>query len=305
MMNKLTGIEAFVLLISADSVLWERLCCRGTDEGGLVCAGSSQGGTQSISLIVALTWSGWGGVQTPLGLQGLVDWLGGGELEVASLLGDHSTLMGRLKLGDQLGLEATGLLWVQVTHLFGDIDQGGDGLVVTLLVTLLNNTAGTANLDGQLLTLGVTNKLAGLLLNIFGGAAGLVHSPALFGALTIAHLLQGPVALLDVLVDGLLLESDLTRLLKVLLTDLLLGWGELRDICVVALLDVLVCAFQDGVLGDSLDGLFFFDTAESGLWVVNTGAEVNSSLDGAAIVLTTLTGGNSPFASVPVTPQVS
>ena len=150
--------------------------------------------------------------------------------------------MSRLQLGHQLGDKAASLLGVEITHLLGRVHQGGDHLVVTLLGALLVGAARPAKLGGQLLALGVRHKLAGLLLHILGGARGLVHSLALLLALAIAHLLHWGVALLYRLVVGLLLESDGTDLLKVLLTHFLLRGGELGDVGVVALLHVLVSA---------------------------------------------------------------
>ena len=87
-----------------------------------------------------------------------------------------------------------------------------------------------------------TYKLSGLFLHILGTAGGLIHSPAFLGSLTIAELLNWLVTLLYSLIHGLLLESDLALLLKVLLADLLLGGAELCDISVVALLHQLVGA---------------------------------------------------------------
>merc|ERR1719226_32489 len=113
--------------------------------------------------IVGLAGGGLGGVQAPLGLQGLVNLLGVAELEVAGLLGDDGALVLGLQLGDELGLEPAGLLGVEVTHLLGDIQERGDNLVVALLRSGLADTASAADLNGELLALGVTNKLAGLL----------------------------------------------------------------------------------------------------------------------------------------------
>ena len=146
-----------------------------------------------------------------------------GELEVAGLLGDDGALMLGLQLGDQLGLEAAGLLGVQVTHLLRHIKEGGDGLVVTLLRSFLGNTSSSTDLNGELLALGVSNKLAGLLLNVLGGTRRLIDGSALLRALTIAHLLQWSVAFLYFFLKSLLLEGDLTFLLKVFLTHFLLS----------------------------------------------------------------------------------
>merc|ERR1719220_2068390 len=132
--------------------------------GGLGLAVGADDLAAGLALLVGLAGGGVGGVQAPLGLQGLVNLFGVAELEVAGLLGDDGALVLRLELGDKLGLEPAGLLGVEVTHLLGDIQERGDNLVVALLRTRLADTAGAADLNGELLTLCVTNKLAGLLL---------------------------------------------------------------------------------------------------------------------------------------------
>ena len=213
----------------------------------------------------------------------------------------------RLELRDQLGLEAAGLLGVQVTNLLRDVNQRCDGLVVALFGSLLGNTPSTANLNWQLLALGVSDKLAGLLLNVLGSAAGLVDSAALLRSLAVANLFQRLVALLDGFVNSLLLECNLTGLLEVFLAHLLLAGLELCDVCVVALLYIFVGALKDGVLGEGRDGLLLLDTAEPSLWVFNTGAEVDAGGGcGLSILLPSLTWGKSAAAApaVPVAPQV-
>ena len=215
--------------------------------------------------------------------------------------------MSWLKLGNQLGLEAAGLLGVQVTNLLRNINQRCDGLVVALFGSLLGNTASTANLNWQLLALGVSDKLAGLLLNVLGSTAGLVDSAALLRSLAVANLFQRLVALLDGFINSLLLECNLTGLLEVFLAHLLLAGLELCDVCVVALLNIFVGALKDGVLGEGSDGLLLLDTAEPSLWVFNTGAEVDAGGGcGLSLLLSSLTWGKSSAAApaVPVAPQV-
>jgi len=268
----------------ASSVGWEGSSLGSLGEDDIGFAGGAKGSSKSIGLIVCLSWTSWGGVQAPLGLQRLLNLLRGGELEVASLLGDHGALVSRLQLGHKLGLEAAGLLGVQVANFLWDVNEGSDGLVVALLWALLGNTASSANLDGELLTLGVANKLAWLLLNVLGSTARLVNGSALFWTLSVANLLQGLVALLDGFVNSLLLEGDLAGLFKVLLAHFLLSWSELRDISVVALFNTFVGALENGVLFQCLDGGFFFDTAQSSLWVVLTVAKVHSALDFLALL---------------------
>ena len=230
----------------------------------------SKRGTKGVLLVVALTWGGGGGVQTPLGGQGTVDLLGGGELQVAGLLGHNGALVLGGQAGDKLGDELANLLGVQVTHLLRDINNTGDHLLVALLFTLSKDTAGAANLNRELFTAGVGNILTGLLLNILGGTGGLVDGLAHFLALTVAFLLHRLVALLNGLVESLLLEGNLTGLLKVLVTDLFLGGHKLGDIGVVALLGVLVCALKDGILLQGLNALLLLYTAETSLGILNT-----------------------------------
>ena len=184
-------------------------------------------GRRSFRLIIGVSGCGRCRIQTPLGQQGLGHLLGLGELEEACLLGHNGALVLGAQLGHQLGDELADLLGVQVAHLLGHINKGSENLVVAFLLSLLEGTAGAADLNGQLLTGSVADKLAGLLLNILGGTGGLVHGSALLGALAVAHLGHGLVALLHGLVERLLLEGDLTSLLKVLLTNLFLNTKDI------------------------------------------------------------------------------
>merc|ERR1719220_1329608 len=163
----------------------------------------SQRSPQRILLVIALSRGGGRGVQTPAGLQGLghLPWLA--KLQVTRLLRHDGALVLRGQLGHQLGHKSAGLLGVEVTLLLGHIHQCCHNLVMALLLSLLIGAASSTNLNRKLLTGSVSNKLAGLLLHILGGAGGLVHSPALLRALTIADLLQGLVALPHGLVEGL------------------------------------------------------------------------------------------------------
>ena len=220
-----------------------------------------------------------------------------GELEVAGLPGDDRTLMLGNEPGSKLCLETAGLLGVQVTLLLRNINQGGDGLVMTLLGAFLSDAASTANLNGKLLAASITfemfalvlchcdnsflvvltNKLAGLLLNITSGAGRFIHSSALLGSLSVADLVQWPVAFLNSLVGGLLSEDDLAPLLKVLLANLLLGRLKGGDIGVVALLIVLVRALEDGILLHREDSLLLLNATKAGLGVILAPSEVNST----------------------------
>ena len=77
----------------------------------------------------------------------------------------------------------------------------------------------------------------------------------------------------------MLFEGDGTSLLEVLLADLLLGRLELGDVGVVTLLHVLVGALQDRLLLQCGDLLLLLHTAQPGLGVLHTAAEVEASLD--------------------------
>ncbi len=147
---------------------------------------------------------------------------------------------------------------------------------MTLLCSLLEDTPGAADLNRQLLALGVADKLARCLFDVLCRAGGFVDGLADLLPLPVADLLRGLVALLNRLVEGLLLEGDLALLLEVLLADLLLGGRELGHVGEVALLGVLVRALQNGLLFEAGDLFQLVDAAEAGLWVVDTGAEVNA-----------------------------
>ena len=253
-------------------------------------AGSSQRWSPGIAFIVQFGWGcgcgrgcGCGcscgcGI-TPLRFEWLFYFLRRAELKVAYLLGDGGALSNRLELGNKLGLEAAGPLWVQVTGLLWDINEGCDDLIVTFFSSLLSNTASSADLNGQFLTVGVSNKLARLHLNVLGGARWFIDSAALFGSLSIANLLKRCVAFLNCLIESLLFKGDLTGLFKVFLADFLLGRRVLCDVAVVTLLNILVCAFKDGVLLDAFDRFFLYNTAESWFGIRLASTEVNSSLD--------------------------
>ena len=185
----------------------------------------------------------------------------------------------------QLGNVPAGLLWVEVTHLLGDINEAGDDLVMALLIPFFKSTASSADLYWQLLTGGVSHELAGLLLHVLGAAGGLVHSLADLLALAVTDLLYRLVALPYGLVKGLLLEGDLAGLLEVLLANLLLGRFELGDVGVVALLDILVSTLQYRLLLQSCDLLLLLHAAQSRLGVLHTAAEVEASLHALLLLL--------------------
>ena len=92
-----------------------------------------------------------------------------GKLEVTDLLGNDCALMLRLQGRNQPGLETASLLWVEIADLLRNIEKRGNFLVMALLRALGGDTSSTTDLNWELLTAGVSNKLAGLLLNILGG----------------------------------------------------------------------------------------------------------------------------------------
>jgi len=199
------------------------------------------------------------------------------ELEDTGLLGYNSALVFRGQFRNKLGHISAGLLRVEITNLFRNINKRSNHLVMTLFRTFFISAASSTDLHRQLLTAGVSYKLARLLLNILGAAAALIHCPALLRSLTIAHLLNRFVTLLHSLIECLLFEGDTAELLKVLLTHLLLTGFELSDVGVVTLLCVLVSALQDGLLLNAGHCLLLVHTAESSLLVRDTPTEVNSS----------------------------
>merc|ERR1719264_1843470 len=247
----------------------------------------SEGSPQGVVLVVGLSRGRRGGVEAPFGQERLwhLAWLR--ELEHAGLLWHNCALMLWTQPWHQLCHESAGLLRVEVTHLLWHVDQGGNGLIMALLRALLKGAPCSTDLNRKLFTAGVPDKLAGLLLHILGGAGGLVHRPALLGPLTVANLLCRPVALPHRLVEGLLLERDLARLLKVLLAHLLLAGLELGDVGVVALLGVLVGALQDRLLLNGGHLLLPLNTAESSLRVGLASAEVDPTLDSPVLLSST------------------
>jgi len=198
--------------------------------------------SKSIGFIIGFTRGSFSWVKTPLGLEGLCHLLGCGELKNTSFLGDNCALVLGREAGDKLGLVPAGLLWVQVTNLFGNINNRGKDLVMAFLWSFFEGTSSPTNLNWKFLTPSISNELAWLFLDILGCAGRLIHSLANLFSLTVAHLLSWPVALSHCLVESLLLESDLTGLLKVFFTNLLLRRLEFCDISVVTLLGVLVSA---------------------------------------------------------------
>jgi len=249
--------------------------------------GGSQRCGLSLRFVIRFPWGGGGWVQAPFGQERFVNLLGLGEFQGTGFLGHNGALVLGLQLGDKLGDEPAGFLWVEIANLLRNIHKGSDDLVMALLLSLLKSTTSTADLNWKLLTGSISHKLAWLLLNILGATGGFIHSSAFLWSLSIANLLHGFVALLHGLVVCLLLEGDGALLLKVLLANLFLAWGELSDVGVVTLLYILVGTLQDWLLLKTCHCLFLFHTAKTSFWVFLTSTEVNASLN-SSIVLSSL-----------------
>ena len=205
--------------------------------------------------------------------------LGLAEFYCAGLLGNRGALVLGSQLRDKSGGESAGLLGVEVTLLLRNINYRGCHFVVTLLNSLLKGTASSTDLHGKFLTGGVSHELTRLFLHILGAAGGLVHSLTDLLPLAVTDLLYRFVTFPHSLVESLLFEGDGASLLEVLLADLLLGRLELGDVGVVTLLHILVSALQDRLLLQGGHLLLFLHTAEPGLGVLHTPAEVEASLD--------------------------
>ncbi len=229
------------------------------------------------AVLVGFIWGSRTRILAPAGLEWLVNLLRGSKLQIAGVLGNGGALGLGFQAGDQLSLETARLLWVQVTDLLRNINKRGNGLVMALLRSFFSDTPSTTDLYRQFLTAGITYKFARLLLNVAGCAGGLVDSPALLRALTIADLVQRLVALFHILINCLLLESNLAGLFKILLTNLLLGRRELGDIGVMTLLYILVCALKNGILLERSNSLFLLNAAKSSVGIGLTTGEINPS----------------------------
>jgi len=210
--------------------------------------------------------------------------LGLAELEKTGFLGDNCALVFWGQAGYKFGHKFADLLRIQITHFFGNIDNGSDDFLVAFLFSLFEGAPSSTDLYGKLLTASVSNKLAWLFLHILGCAGRLIHSLADLLALTIAHLLHGPVALVHFVFISLLFECDRTRLLKCFITNFFLRRFELSNISVVALLSILVGALQDGLLLQGSHCLLLVHAAQSSIWICDTAAEVNASRDSGILL---------------------
>ena len=209
---------------------------------------STNGEGSSVAFIVGFIRDRSAGIQTPLRSQRLGFFSGRREFEVADLPGDNGALGLGLQSRDELGLQSACLLRVQVACLLRDIDERVNFLIVTFFGSLFGGASSSADLDGELFARGITNKLSGTLLDVASGAGGFIKSTTLLGSLSVAHLLQWPVALFHSFSGGLLLEGDLTLLLKVLLANFFLSGFEFGDVGVVTLLLAFMNALKNGVL---------------------------------------------------------
>ena len=127
-------------------------------------------GGQSLVFIVGLS-RGWSTrVQTPLCQQRLVHWPRAGELEDTRLFWNDRALVFWGQPRHKLVGEFASFLWVQVADFFRHIDERGENLIMALLWSFLENTTSSTDLNRELLTAGVSNELAGLLLHILGCA---------------------------------------------------------------------------------------------------------------------------------------
>jgi len=185
----------------------------------------------------------------------------------------------RGQAGDKLGHISAGLLWVQVTNFFWDINNGGKDFVMAFLWTFFKGTPSSTDLYRKLLTASVSNKLAWLFLHILGCAGRLIHSLADLLTLTIAHLLGRLIALSHCLVESFLLEGNLTGFFKVLFTNFLLGRLEFCDIGVVTLLGVFVGALQYRILLEGGHLFSLLNTTKPGIRVCRAATEVDAPLN--------------------------
>ena len=177
-------------------------------------------------------------------------------------------------LNPSLSDKVTGLLRIQITDLFWNVDQRVNLFLVTFLLPILILAAATTDLHWDFLTGRVANKLSRGLLNILedkvgdgsqlegklaylGSAVRLEDCLTLLRTLAVTNLPLRSVTLLYGVRHSLLStpgvrrsqgiftpsykpEGDLTVFLEVLIALLLLGRIELSDVGEVAFLDVLV-----------------------------------------------------------------
>uniref|UniRef100_A0A0K2U5C2 Uncharacterized protein n=1 Tax=Lepeophtheirus salmonis TaxID=72036 RepID=A0A0K2U5C2_LEPSM len=148
---------------------------------------------------------------------------------------------------------------------------------MALLWSLFCDASSSADLNGKLFALGVSNEFTGLLLDVFCGTGRLIDGTTFFGSLTVAYLFQGLVTLLDGLFSGLLLECDLTDFLKVFFTNLFLSGCKLCHIGVVTLFHVLVSTFEDGILLNAGNCVFLLYTTKSSIGIILTSTKINGS----------------------------
>ena len=118
----------------------------------------------------------------------------------------------------QLGGEPADLLRIYITNFLRHVHYRCYHLVMTLLTTLLIITACPTHLYRQLITGGVSNKLAWLFLHILCSTVRLIDCTAFRRSLPIAGLFKRGVAFTHCLIVCPLLERDATIFLKIFIT---------------------------------------------------------------------------------------
>ena len=100
-----------------------------------------------ILLIIRFTRCSWGWIKTPSGEERFLNLLGLGELKGAGFLGDNSTLVLRLQLGNKLGDESTGFLGIQITHFLRNINKRNNNFIMALFRSFFKCTTSSANFN--------------------------------------------------------------------------------------------------------------------------------------------------------------
>ena len=100
-----------------------------------------------ILLIIRFTRCSWGWIKTPFGEERFLNLLGLGELKGAGFLGDNSTLVLRLQLGNKLGDESTGFLGIQITNFFRNINKRDKNFIMAFFWSFFKCTTGSTNFN--------------------------------------------------------------------------------------------------------------------------------------------------------------
>jgi len=159
----------------------------------------------------------------------------------ANLLGDIHALLGGLQAGDELGHLLADTLGFQVTGFFGHLLDNGLGAVEALLRAGGGfGASGSAQLNGDLLTIGFGSVLLDLLLlarTFLAGPFGTLGLGAVSLGDILAFLILDGLTFHDVIVDFVLMVTSLALRFVVGLT--FLGTGAFEDEGSVAELDGL------------------------------------------------------------------